>query len=89
MPAPPSPRRRFQFHLRTLLIGVTLLAVLSSAVTWVVRDRQRLIDERNEAVKKLQEAKADAQTMNLEYHAVAHELMQRLGQARSAPATKP
>ena len=48
----PSPCRRFQFRLRTLLIVVTLLAALSAAVTWVIRDRQRLIRERDEAIER-------------------------------------
>jgi hypothetical protein len=38
-------RRWFQFSLRTLLVGVTLLAV----GCWVVVDRQRLIRERDDA----------------------------------------
>jgi hypothetical protein len=40
--ASPSPRRRFQFSLRTLLIGVTLLAVPCAYVGWqesTVRER--------------------------------------------------
>jgi len=39
----PSSRRRFQFRLRTLLIGVTLLAVPCAYVGWqakIVRERQ-------------------------------------------------
>jgi hypothetical protein len=48
----PSPRRRFQFRLRTLMIVVTLLAALSAAVTWVIRDRERLIRERDDAIQK-------------------------------------
>jgi hypothetical protein len=44
----PSPRR-FQFRLRTLLIGVTLTAV----ACWVVVDRQRLIRERLDALERL------------------------------------
>jgi hypothetical protein len=34
------------------MIVVTLLAALSAAVTWVVRDRQRLIHERDEAIAR-------------------------------------
>ena len=50
---PPKRKRRwFQFSLRTLMIGVTLLAALSAAVTWVIRDRQRLIRERDEAIER-------------------------------------
>ena len=30
----PSPRRRFQFRLRTLMIGVTLLAVPFACIGW-------------------------------------------------------
>ena len=41
--------RRFQFRLRTLLIVVTLLAAQCAFVTWVFRDRQRLIQERDGA----------------------------------------
>jgi hypothetical protein len=48
----PAPRRRFQFRLRTLLIVVTLLAAQCAFVTWVIRDRQRLIRERDDAVQK-------------------------------------
>jgi hypothetical protein len=33
----PSPRRRFQFRLRTLMIGVTLLAVPCAYVGWQVK----------------------------------------------------
>ena len=39
----PSPRRRFQFRLRTLMIGVTLLAVACAYVGWqakIVRERR-------------------------------------------------
>ena len=37
----PSPRRRFQFRLRTLMIGVTAVALLSPFVVRLVRERQR------------------------------------------------
>jgi hypothetical protein len=45
MPDQPSPRRRFQFRLRTLLIGVTLLAIPCAYVGWqakIVRARQAM-----------------------------------------------
>jgi hypothetical protein len=48
----PSPRRRFQFRLRTLMIGVTLLAVPCAYVGWqakIVRERRALLDEINAA----------------------------------------
>jgi hypothetical protein len=48
----PSPRPRFQFRLSTLLIVVTLLAAQCAFVTWVIRDRQRLIRERDGAIQK-------------------------------------
>jgi hypothetical protein len=41
--ASPSPRRRFQFRLRTLMIVVTLIAVPCAYVGWqakIVRDRK-------------------------------------------------
>ena len=53
----PSPCRRFQFRLRTLLIVVTLLAV----ACWVVVDRQPLIRERDDAVRRESEARQDAE----------------------------
>jgi hypothetical protein len=44
----PSPRRRFQFRLRTLMIGVTLFALIPCGyVGWqakIVRDRKRMTD---------------------------------------------
>jgi hypothetical protein len=45
-------RRRFQFRLRTLMIGVTLLAI----ACWGAVDRARLIRERDDAVQKQQQA---------------------------------
>jgi hypothetical protein len=45
MPDQPSPRRRFQFRLRTLMIGVTLLGVACGYVgsqVNIVRDRRAL-----------------------------------------------
>jgi hypothetical protein len=49
----PSPRLRFQFRLRTLMIGVTLLAIVCGYVGWqakIVRERRaelnRVIDGR-------------------------------------------
>src|SRR5438045_876155 len=50
----PSPRRRFQFRLRTLMIVVTLLAGVCGYVGWqvkIVRERRRLLD-RVEAADK-------------------------------------
>jgi hypothetical protein len=43
---PFPPRRRFQFRLRTLMIGVTLLAVLCAYVGWqakIVRERRAML----------------------------------------------
>jgi hypothetical protein len=54
--APPKRKRRwFQFSLRSLMIGVTLLAL----VCWVIRDRQRLIQERDQARDLLNSARQD------------------------------
>jgi hypothetical protein len=44
---PKCNRHRFQFRLRTLTILVTLFSV----AYWVVADRQRLIRERDEALR--------------------------------------
>ena len=44
---PPKRKRRFQFRLRTLLIGVTLLAVVCGYVGWqakIVKERRNEID---------------------------------------------
>jgi hypothetical protein len=46
--AAPSPRRRFQFRLRTLMIVVTMLAVPMSYVGW----KLKIIRERRETVAK-------------------------------------
>jgi hypothetical protein len=49
MPDQPSPRRRFQFRLRTLLIGVTLVAVPLGYVGWqakIVREREEFLETR-------------------------------------------
>jgi hypothetical protein len=46
----PPKRRRFQFRLRTLLIGVTLLAVPLGYVGWqvkIVRERRLQIEARS------------------------------------------
>jgi hypothetical protein len=46
---PPKRKRRwFQFSLRTLMIGVTVLAV----GCWIGVDRARLIRERDEALRR-------------------------------------
>jgi len=42
----PSPRRRFQFRLRTLMIGVTMLALPLGYAAWhirIVRERKELL----------------------------------------------
>jgi hypothetical protein len=50
--AEPPPRRRFQFRLRTLMIGVAVVAVVCGAANWYrgeveyVRERDRLTSER-------------------------------------------
>jgi hypothetical protein len=44
----PSPRRRFQFRLRTLFVIVAVVAI----ACWVVTDRRRLIRERDESLKR-------------------------------------
>jgi hypothetical protein len=73
-----NPRRRFQFSLRTLLIGVTLLAV----ACWVIVDRQRLIRERDDAVLKQRQLEA----MNADLQEAAYrfnDLKQKLEAARA------
>jgi hypothetical protein len=48
----PAPRR-FQFRLLTLMIAVTLVAVICGVVEWDVRDRLRMIQERDAARERL------------------------------------
>ncbi len=58
---PPKRKRRwFQFSLCSLLIGITLLAILCPAATWVVRDRQRLIREQEQLIHDKDDAKMQA-----------------------------
>jgi hypothetical protein len=47
----PSPHRRFQFRLRTLMIGVTLLAIPCAYLHWRVRPEQ----ERDAALRRIVE----------------------------------
>jgi hypothetical protein len=49
-----APRRRFQFRLRTLLIVVTVVAVLCSVVAWYAKERERLIERREQLIRDLQ-----------------------------------
>jgi hypothetical protein len=58
----PSPRRRFQFRLRTLFVLVAVVA----AACWVVVDRQRLIRERDEAIRRESEARQSAESNRIE-----------------------
>ncbi len=47
MPDQPSPRRRFQFRLRTLMIVVAVVAIPCAYVGWqakIVRERRALLD---------------------------------------------
>ena len=53
MASQPSPRRRFQFRLRTLMIVVTLLALLCAYVGWqesIIRNRIALAQPQNGVV---------------------------------------
>jgi septal ring factor EnvC (AmiA/AmiB activator) len=78
---PPKTKRRwFQFSLRSLLVGVTLLAVAS----WVIADRARLIHERDESLhqaKSLKEA-------NREYEADQRETALKLDELRKSDRKK-
>ncbi len=72
--ANPPKRRWYQFSLRTLLIGVTLLAAQCGFVTWVIRDRERLIHERDEAEDKAR----NAQVQMIESARVEYEEIQQI-----------
>ena len=49
---PPKRKGRFQFRLRTLLIVVALFAIVCATATRFLDERQRLIQERDRAVKE-------------------------------------
>jgi hypothetical protein len=78
MPDQPSPRRRFQFRLRTLLIGVTLAAVACC----VVVDRQQLMRERDEAVRQQDTMKRDFGALKSFADDTLSDVQQELEQAR-------
>jgi hypothetical protein len=69
MEAEPKRKRRwFQFSLRSLLIGVTLLAV----ACWVIVDRTRLIREREEARQaEIQARRSEERTRRLLNYQIA------------------
>ncbi len=50
-----SYRWRFQFGLRTLLILVTLAGIVTAAVSWDIRERKRLVDQRNQSQERAEE----------------------------------
>ena len=77
--AEPAKRKRrwFQFSLRSLLIGVTLLAILCPAATWVVRDRQRLIREQEQLIHDKDDAKMQA-AIAVQNEAVSRRQLQAL-----------
>jgi hypothetical protein len=77
MPDQTSTRRRFQFRLRTLMIVVTLLAILCPAATWVVRDRQRLIREQEQLIHDKDDAKMQA-AIAVQNEAVSRRQLQAL-----------
>jgi hypothetical protein len=56
--AAPSPRRRLQFRLRTLMIGVTLLAVPLGYLGWqakIARVRESLLESKRRFVQRIVE----------------------------------
>ena len=54
MPDQPSPRRRFQFRLRTLFIVVMLVAVACGYVAW----QKKIVGDRKSMVKRILDANA-------------------------------
>ena len=55
---PKRKRRWYQFSLRTLMIVVTLVAAQCAFVAWVIRDRDRLIQEREFLTERLLQRQA-------------------------------
>jgi hypothetical protein len=82
--AEPEKMRRhwFRFRLRTMLIGVALSAVICGTAVWIIRDRQRLIDERDEAT-------AEAIFATTLMHKNVHELERQLRELKDAAPAKP
>jgi NTF2 fold immunity protein len=68
---PKRRRRWFQFSLRSLMIGVTLLAIVCGATTSVVRDWLRLIRERDDAMQKEAYTSRRLDALSAEFHEVA------------------
>jgi recombinational DNA repair ATPase RecF len=68
----PSPRRRFQFRLRTLMIVVTLLAV----ACWGIVDRARLIRERDDALRQARDAKKAEAELEANDRQIAEKLVE-------------
>jgi hypothetical protein len=86
---PATPRRRFQFRLRTLMIGVTLLGILCGTATWVVGDRERLIRERDEALQADADARAKLTEVRFEmtrHKKAVHALIDRQNEQLRAQA---
>ena len=47
----PAGRRRYQFSLRRFMLVTPILAIVLVPVAWVTRERQRLLQARDEAVR--------------------------------------
>ena len=64
--------RRFQFRLRTLMIGVTVLAV----ACWGIVDRARLISERDDALRQAMDAKRAEAELEANDRQIAEKLVE-------------
>jgi hypothetical protein len=52
----PSPRRRLQVRLTTLMIAVTLVAVILGSLSWWSLGAARIADERQTLLKRIVES---------------------------------
>lgn len=69
------------------MIAVTLFAALAAAATWVVKDRERLVRERDEALQAQQTALkiADANRLEALQHSLSlNEALKKLAKQKQA-----
>jgi len=67
------PRFRFQYSLRTLFVVTAIVALLLVPVAWVARERQRMLEAREAALRAVVLAERDrVLAVEARYHAAIH-----------------